>query len=149
MREQWVTSSFTTSHAYIYYVVRGSSEGCCSCRCYNYHALLVESPTHMWPYGNHFQVDPKTIRPTHLTKDVRVACIFHQASQSSMRDQNTIIANLNYVGLLKEILLVDYFGLCLVLFKCSWIPFNLCGNARTIVKMNMGFGKWSFNVDSQ
>jgi hypothetical protein len=37
----------------------------------------------------------------------------------------------------------------LVLFKCSWIPFNLCGNARTIVKMNMGFGKWSFNVDSQ
>jgi hypothetical protein len=86
-------------------------------------------------------VDPKTIRPTHLTKDVGVACIFHQASQSSMPDENRIIANLHYVGLLKEIVLVDYFGLHLVLFKCSWTPFNLCGNARTIVKMNMGFGK--------
>jgi hypothetical protein len=34
-REQCVTSSFTTSHAYIYYVVRGWSEGSCSCMCYN------------------------------------------------------------------------------------------------------------------
>jgi hypothetical protein len=86
-------------------------------------------------------MDLETIRPTHLTKDVGVACIFHQASQSSMRDQNRIIAKLNYVGLLKEILLVDYFGLRLVLFKCSWILFKLYGNARTTVEMNMGFGK--------
>jgi hypothetical protein len=30
----------------------------------------------MWAYRNHFQVDPKTTRPTHLTYDARVACIF-------------------------------------------------------------------------
>jgi hypothetical protein len=63
----------------------------------------------MWAYGNHFQVDLET-RPTHLTYNVGVTCIFNQASQSSMRDQNKIIANLNYVGVLKEILLMDYSG---------------------------------------
>jgi EamA domain-containing membrane protein RarD len=53
----------------------------------------------MWAYGNHFQVDLET-RSTHLTYDVGVACIFNQESQSSMQDQNKIIANLNYVGVL-------------------------------------------------
>jgi hypothetical protein len=46
-------------------------------------------------------MDPKITRPTHLTYDVGVACIFHQANQSSMRNQNIIITNLNYAGLLK------------------------------------------------
>ncbi len=97
----------------------------------------------MWPYGNHFRMDLKTIRPTHLTKDIGVACIFHQASQSSMRNQNRIIANLNYVGLLKEILLVDYFGLRLVLFKCSWIPFNLLWQCKDHCWDEHGF--WQVN----
>ncbi len=77
-----------------------------------------------------------------MTYDARITCIFNQVKQSSMQDQNKIIANLNYVGVLKGVL-VDYFGLCLVLFKCSWIPPNLCGNARTICQDEHGF--WQVN----
>jgi hypothetical protein len=62
--------------------------------------------------------------PTHLTYDSRVACIFKQASHSSTMDENMVMANLNYIGVLKEILVVDYSGLLLVLFRCSWIPAN-------------------------
>jgi hypothetical protein len=97
----------------------------------------------MWAYGNHFQVDLETTRPTHLAYDAGIACIFNQANQNSMRDQNKIIENLNYVGVLKEILLVDYSRLRLVLFNCSWIPPNLRGNARTICQDEHGF--WQLN----
>jgi len=116
---------------------------------YNYHAFLIELLTHIITCGHMettFRVDPET-RPTFLTYNVGIACIFNQASQSSMRDQNKIIANLNYVGVLKEILLVDYYGLCLVLFKCSWIPPNLHGNARTICQDEHRF--WQVNFQWQ
>jgi len=100
----------------------------------------------MWAYGNHFQVDIEITRLTHLAYNVGIACIFYQANQSSMQDQNKIIANLNYVGFLKEILLMDYFGLLLVLFNCSWIPPNLCGNARTICQDEHGFWQVKFRL---
>ncbi len=97
----------------------------------------------IWTYGNHFRMDLETTRLTHLAYDVGIACIFNQANQSSMRDQNIIIENLNYVGVLKKFLLVDYSKLHLVLFSCSWIPPNLCGNARTICQDEHGF--WQVN----
>lgn len=74
----------------------------------------------MWAY---YYVDLET-RPMHLTYDSGVACIFKQVSCSSMRDWNMVMANLNYVGVLKEILVVDYLSLQLVLFKCFWILAN-------------------------
>jgi hypothetical protein len=77
----------------------------------------------MWVYINHYRVDME-LGPMHLTYDYGVACIFRQASRSSTRDENMVMANLNYVGILKEILVVDYLGLLLVLFKGSWIPAN-------------------------
>ncbi len=46
--------------------------------------------------------------------------------------------NLNYIGVLKEILVVDYAGLPMVLFTCSWIPTNTQGNA-TIRQNEHGF----------
>jgi hypothetical protein len=51
--------------------------------------------------------------------------MFKQASRSLVKDQNIVVANLQYVGVLKEILVVAYSNLCVVLFHCSWIPPNM------------------------
>jgi hypothetical protein len=53
------------------------------------------------------------------------------------------MGNLNYIGVLKEILVVDYAGLPMVLFTCSWIPTNTQGNA-TICQDEHGF--WVVNL---
>lgn len=101
-----------------------------------------------WAYGNHFWVDLETTRPTNLTYNARVACIFNQASQSSMRNQNRIVANLNYVGVLKEILLWIILGFV-------WFCSSVHGSHPTFmamqwpyVKTSMGFGKWTFDINS-
>jgi hypothetical protein len=53
------------------------------------------------------------------------------------------MGNLNYIGVLKEILVVDYASLPMVLFTCSWIPTNTPGNA-TIHQDEHGF--WVVNL---
>jgi hypothetical protein len=65
----------------------------------------------MWAYGNHYRVDPKNGHPSHATYDYGVACIFIQASPSLVRDQNIKVAYSQYVGVLKEIVMVNYLGL--------------------------------------
>jgi hypothetical protein len=102
-------------------------------------AYVYES---MWVYGNHYHVDMESWPLMHMTYDYGVACIFRQASHSSTRDHNMVMANLNYVVVLKEILVVDYSSLLLVLFNCSWIPTNTQGNA-TICQDGHGF--WVVN----
>jgi hypothetical protein len=93
----------------------------------------------IWAYENHYHVDME-LGPMHLTDDFGVACIFKQASHSSTKDENMVMANLNYVGILKVV--VDYSCLLLVLFRCSWIPTNTQGNA-TIWQDEHGF--WVVN----
>jgi len=82
--------------------------------------------------------------PMHLTYDFGVACIFRQASRSSTKDENMVMVNLNYVNILKVV--VDYLGLLLVLFKCSWILTNTQSNA-TIWQDEHGF--WVVNFAHQ
>ncbi len=53
------------------------------------------------------------------------------------------VVDLQYMGVLKEILLVAYFNLCVVLFHCFWIPPNMEGNVRTIHQDENGF--WLVN----
>jgi hypothetical protein len=74
----------------------------------------------------------------HMTYDSGVACIFKQMSHSSTRDKNMAMANLNYIGVLKEIMVVDYLSLQLILFKCSQVLANTQGNA-TICQDEHGF----------
>jgi len=99
-KEQCVTSSFTTSHAYIYCVVKSwVKDLVVACVTIDDELIQLSCPPSwivytcfsMWAYGNHYQVDLKT-RFTHLTYDVWVACIFNQVNQSSMQDQNRITA---------------------------------------------------------
>ncbi len=81
-----------------------------SCKAYTYN--------NMWEYGNHYRADLEDGHPSHATYDSRVACIFIQVSHSLVQDQNIIVADLQYVKMLKEIVVVNYSGLQLVLFKC-------------------------------
>jgi hypothetical protein len=48
----------------------------------------------MWAYGNCCRIDLEHGHPSHAMYDFGVACIFIQASHSSVRDQNIIIVNL-------------------------------------------------------
>jgi len=52
------------------------------------------------------------------------------------------VANLHYIGVLKEIIAMSYGGLQLTLMKCSWIPINTHGNA-TVRQDEYGF--WVVN----
>jgi hypothetical protein len=72
-----------------------------------------------------------------------VGYIFRQVSHSWTQDWNFVMGNLNYIGVLKEILVVDYACLPMVLFTCSWIPTNTQGNA-TIRQDEHGF--WVVNL---
>ncbi len=105
---------------------------------------LSQPPAHkawtyesMWVYGNLYCVDTET-GPVHMTYDFRVACIFKQASHTLIRDQNMVMAYFNYIGVLKDILVMDYSSMWLVLFKCCWILANIQGNA-TIHQDEHGF----------
>jgi hypothetical protein len=67
---------------------------------------------------------------TSVTYDYGVASIFHQNQQST---KGTRIGALQYVGIFKDIILLDY-GLIsqpVILFKCDWVKNGLdkWGNA--------------------
>ncbi len=96
----------------------------------------------MWAYGNHYQVDDHEGPMVHVTYDSGMACIFKQGSQRSTWDRNIVVANLHYIGVLKEIIAMSYGGLRLALMKCSWIPINTHRNA-TVRQDEYGF--WVVN----
>jgi hypothetical protein len=52
------------------------------------------------------------------------------------------VANMHYIGVLKEIIVVSYGGLQLVVMRCSWILVYTHGNA--IVKQDE-CGFWTVN----
>ncbi len=53
------------------------------------------------------------------------------------------MANLHYVGVLKEIIVVSYNGQHVTLTKCSWIPICRQRNATTMQQVDHGF--WVVN----
>jgi len=111
---------------------------------YSYHDPQPEEHTYekMWAYGNHYHVDIES-KPWHLSYDSKVGYILMQVSHNWTWDQNFVMGNLNYIGVLKKILVVDYVGLPMVLFTCSLIPTNTWGNA-TIHQDEHGF--WVVNL---
>jgi hypothetical protein len=96
----------------------------------------------MWAYGNHYKVDVETW-PTHATYDSGVACIFMQGSCSYVQDKNIVMANLHYVGVLKEIIVVSYTSQCVTFVKCSWILIHTQRNAAIVQQDEHGF--WVVN----
>jgi hypothetical protein len=110
----------------------------------NHNAYIYNN---MWAYGNHYWIEPE-IGPTNLTYDLGVACIFKQASRSSVRNQNMVVAYLQFVGILKEILVVTYPSL----HVCYFVAFGFPQTFRLVLvpyaKMNMAFGWWILQINS-
>jgi hypothetical protein len=94
-------------------------------------STLAYTFNNMWAYGNHYRVDVETW-PTHATYDNGVACIFRQVSHNFVQDKNIVMANLHYVGMLKEIIVVSYTNQRVTLMKRSWILVHMQGNATIV-----------------
>ena len=60
----------------------------------------------MWAYGNHFCV--KNVKRNLTTIDCGVAATFEQECRSGPQDRNTIMAQVEYLGWVEEILELDY-----------------------------------------
>ncbi len=93
-------------------------------------SLFASRYTKMKAYGNHYRVSIDTYGNTSATYDSGVASVFHQEQQST---EGTRLGALQYVGILKDIILLDYGPISqpVILFKCDWVRNGLdrWGNA--------------------
>ncbi len=84
----------------------------------------------MYAFGNHLQVASAKL---HLsTLDLRVAATFQQECCSHSNDQNPIMASLEYVEWIEEILKLDYGKFQIVIFLCNWVVANYEGTNATM-----------------
>ena len=91
----------------------------------------------MWSYGYHFCTEGDG-GSNYVSFDSGVAAIITQECRSSKADQNPVEADLLYVGIISDILRVDYGHVKLNVLKCSWIKPHLEGE-RTIKQDVDGF----------
>jgi hypothetical protein len=95
---------------------------------------LATRYTRMKAYGNHFRVEDQQSRPL-KTYDSSVASVFHMPSVGSEE------VTLNYVGVLKDILKLNYGPIRtpVILLRCEWMKqFDNRGNP-TYVRDEAGF----------
>ena len=107
-------------------------------------ASLVRHYKSMSSFGNHFRVDNEVGR-SHVTFDSGVAAIITQVCRSSRQDQHPVEAELDYVGIVKDIFQVQYGHIPYNVLRCSWIRPNLTG-APTIKKDAHGFWSVKYNA---
>ena len=74
----------------------------------------------MWAYGYHFRADDERGR-AHVSFDADVAASIMQTCHSSRANMNHVEAQLQYVGVINDIVIVDYGHLKFNVLKCSWI----------------------------
>jgi len=83
----------------------------------------------MTVYGNHYRVNEGGAKTTMATYDFGVASIFQQPQATH---EGTTLSSIQYVGVLKDIILLDYGPVSqpMVFFKCEWVTHgsNRCGN---------------------
>ena len=97
----------------------------------------------MWTFGNHLRV---ASAETHLTTcDSGVAAIFRRPCRAGQRDQNHVMADVEYVEQVHEIVELNYGGLCVIVLFCSWIKANYRGNNATMRKDEWGFSLANFS----
>ena len=71
----------------------------------------------MWAYGHHFQTE--YANDEHITQDCGVEAEFNQSSHASHCDQNLIEGKLGYIGMIQEIMQVDFSYFHCVSFSCK------------------------------
>ena len=87
---------------------------------------LVKHHNLMWSFGYHFRTDEEDGRQ-HVSFDSGVAAIITQTYRLSRLDLNLIEVDLQYVGIIKDIMQVNYGHLKFNVLKCSWIKPDLEG----------------------
>lgn len=70
----------------------------------------------MWAFGNHLRV--RSAETELRTCDSGVAATFLRPCRSGVRDRNPVLARIEYVGNVEEILEVNYGGLFVTVLAC-------------------------------
>ena len=104
----------------------------------------IKHYTSMWAYGYHIRADDET-GSSHVSFDAGVAAVIMQECRSSRADRNPVDAELTYVGIVHDILVVNYGIREYNVLKCSWIRPNLEG-APTIRRDAHGFWSVKYNA---
>ena len=99
--------------------------------------LLATSYRGMYAFGNHLQVASAKVGLT--TSDSGVVGTFRQPCRYGLCDRRPIVANLEYIGNLEEIIEFNYRGYCTVVLLCSWVRENYRGEHATMKKDKYGF----------
>lgn len=102
-------------------------------------SLLATKYRSMWAFGNHFCVT--SVEREMKTSDSWVVARFSHPCQSGPGNQNPVVAELEYVGTVEEIVELKYGGLSLVVFICAWVRANYHGQNATVKK-----DKWCFTL---
>ena len=71
----------------------------------------------MWAFGNHIRV--ASAERQLVTSDSGIAATFRRPCRSGLRDCNPVMANIEYVGTVEEILEINYRGLCVTVLVCD------------------------------
>jgi hypothetical protein len=89
----------------------------------------------MYNYGNQTHVLSVEEHPT--TSDCGVVATFEQECMLGWNDQRPIVAKLEYVGWVEEILKLNYGMLNNIVLLCNWVKANYNGSNTKSNKMNM------------
>jgi hypothetical protein len=93
----------------------------------------------MWAYGNHFRTDNEQHSRRHSTYDSAIATIFIEPARGGGAGGVVPEATLEYVGILKEILMVSFGALKVTLMRASWINMDNGDGAPNTVRDDCGF----------
>ena len=94
---------------------------------------------HMWAYGNHFRTDNEQHCRRHSTYDSAIATLFTEPVRAGGVDSGVVEVTLQYVGILKEILMVTFGTLKVTLMRASWINMDNGNGAPSTVRDECGF----------
>jgi hypothetical protein len=80
------------------------------------------------------------------TCDSGIAATFTRPCRVGAHDSNPVMANVEYVRYLEEIIQLNYQQLSVVVFLCHWVRANYHGQNATIKKDNWGFTLANFST---
>ena len=103
---------------------------------------VAKSYRSMYAFGNRIRVRSAEAQLT--TANSGVATTFRQLCHAGIKDRNLQAAELEYVGWVEEILLVDYGHFEVVVLYCNWVVANMKGDGATMKRDDYGFTTVNF-----
>lgn len=106
-------------------------------------SMLAQKYRSMYCYGYHLRV--QSAEQGLKTCDSGIAGTFIRPCRSGVGDRNVIMAPVEYVGNLDEIIELDYGIFTQVVLVASWVKANYRGASATVKKDKWGFTLANFN----